>query len=134
MNIENSKAAEVDLIAKENVKMLAEKKAGKKSAPIKTAPAPKKTAPVKAAEKAEKKPDPKKTAKEKTPKKISKVSKIRDMFAEKKNWSVQEIMKRSGFDRNNTKTAMSILRNKNRTKDLLTTDYDKEKEIFTLVK
>jgi hypothetical protein len=67
------------------------------------------------------------------PKKQSKVGIIRGMFAEKPSWTVEELMARSGFDANNVRVAMTILRNPKRTKpeNLLVTSYDKEAGTYT---
>ena len=72
-----------------------------------------------------------KVSKEKKP---SKFGKLREMFKQKKSWTAKELMKRSGFDAQNLKTAMSILRNPKRSKVLLVTDYDREKQTYTLTK
>lgn len=67
------------------------------------------------------------------PKKLSKVGIIRAMFAEKASWTVQELMDRSGFDANNVRVAMTILRNPKRTKpeNLVITVFDKETGTYT---
>jgi hypothetical protein len=77
-----------------------------------------------------------KRVKEQGPKKVSKFGIIREMFTEKKSWTLDEIVKRSGFDQQNTMTAMSILRNPTRTSadKLVTTDYDRATKVFTLTK
>jgi hypothetical protein len=74
--------------------------------------------------------------KEQGPKKVSKFGIIREMFVEKKSWTLDEIVKRSGFDQQNVMTAMSILRNPTRTgaDKMLTTDYDRATKTFTLMK
>lgn len=64
----------------------------------------------------------------------SKMGKIRSAFIEKKNWSLKDLMKRSGFDKANCQCAMSIFKNPKRTKELLVTDYDRKTEVYTLVK
>jgi len=64
----------------------------------------------------------------------SKMGKIRAAFIEKKNWSLKDLMKRSGFDKANLMCAMSIFKNPKRTKELLVTDYDKKTETYSLVK
>jgi hypothetical protein len=76
----------------------------------------------------------KKSKKVSKPKKISKLQKIRDLFSEKKTHTAKELMKESGFDKTNLRTAMSILKNPKRTKELLRTDYDRKTEAYTLVK
>ncbi len=66
------------------------------------------------------------------PVKVTKFQRIRDFFAKNKSGTIEELMKASGFDERNVKTAMSILRNPNRTKNnLLVTTYDREKRTFT---
>jgi len=64
----------------------------------------------------------------------SKMGKIRAAFAEKKNWTLKDLMKRSNFDKANLMCAMSIFKNPKRTKELLVTDYDRETETYTLGK
>lgn len=76
----------------------------------------------------------KKSKKASKPKKISKLQKIRDLFSEKKVHTAKELMEESGFDKTNLRTAMSILKNSKRTKELLRTDYDRKTEAYTLVK
>lgn len=73
----------------------------------------------------------KKSAKE-TPKEISKFQKVRDMFKERKSWTVEEIVERSGFDERNAKTCLSILKNPKRSKELLITHFDREKKVYTV--
>jgi hypothetical protein len=63
----------------------------------------------------------------------SKVSIVRQMFAVKNSWTREEISEKSGFDWRNTHTAMSILKNPKRTKDLLPTVYDRATRTYTLV-
>ena len=67
-------------------------------------------------------------------KKISKFQKVRKMFGEKNSWTVDEIVKRSGFDERNARTCISILKNPERTKNLLMTEYDRETRTYTLKK
>ncbi len=73
-----------------------------------------------------------KVAKKKGPVKLTKFQRIRDFFAKNKVGTIEELMSASGFDERNVKTAMSILRNPNRTKNnLLVTTWDREKRTFT---
>lgn len=65
---------------------------------------------------------------------ISKSQKIRKMFTEKESWTVAELVKRSGFDERNVRTAMSIFKNPKRTKDPLVTNYDPETKAYMLKK
>jgi len=64
----------------------------------------------------------------------SKMGRIRSAFAEKKSWTLKDLMKRSDFDKANLMCAMSIFKNSKRTKELLVTDYDRKTETYTLVK
>ncbi len=68
----------------------------------------------------------------KKPGKKTKVGRIREAFSTKKSYTVDELMKLSGFDERNLRTAMTILRNPKRTKILLETEYDREKKTFTV--
>jgi len=63
---------------------------------------------------------------------VSKFQKARDMFREKKSWTLDEIVQRSGFDERNAKTCLSILKNPKRTKDPLVTHFDKEKRLYAV--
>jgi len=77
-----------------------------------------------------------KSAKTKAPKepRVTKTSKIRELFAgKKKSHTLQEIMDYCGHDRHNTQSMMAILKNPNRTKDLLVTEYDRATKTYTLV-
>ena len=82
---------------------------------------------------------PKKAAaakrKTKTPKepRITKTSKIRELFANQKSATLQEIMDYCGHDNHNTQSMMCILKNPKRTKDLLNTTYDRATKTYTLV-
>lgn len=63
----------------------------------------------------------------------SKANKIRQMFKEKKEWTLKELTKRSGFkDDANTACMMSIFKNPTRTKELLITEFNKEKQTYSL--
>jgi len=75
------------------------------------------------------------SAKSKAPKepRVTKTSKIRELFATKKSATLQEIMDYCGHDRHNTQSMMAILKNPKRTKDLLVTEYDRETKTYTLV-
>jgi len=83
-----------------------------------------------------------KETKKEVPRKISKVQKpapngkcarLRTLLTSgKKIFSVEELMKISGFDQNNVRVAMNILRNKNRTKETIESVYDKEKKNYSL--
>ena len=69
-------------------------------------------------------------AEEKKP--VTKFQKVRDFFAKNKSGTLDTLMKISGFDERNMKTAMSILRNPKRTKNnLLVTTWDREKRTLT---
>lgn len=126
----------LDLIAKENQKMVAAKK-------VQTKPATKAEM-KKKIDAAEKTLDAKKQQTKPVAKKgnggfkanpNSKANKIRQMFAEKKEWTLNELTKRSGFKNDdNTRCMMSIFKNKDRTKELLVTEFDKEKQVYSLVK
>ncbi len=61
----------------------------------------------------------------------TKVQKVRDMFKERRSWTVEEIVERSGFDERNAKTCLSILKNPRRSKELLITHFDGEKKVYT---
>ncbi len=63
---------------------------------------------------------------------ISKIQMIRNMFAEKNSWTVSELVKKSGYDESNMRAAMSILKDPKRSKELLITEYDKEKKIYSI--
>ncbi len=63
---------------------------------------------------------------------ISKIQKIRNMFAERDSWTVSELVKKSGHDEPNVRTTMSILKNPKRSKEPLITNYDKEKKIYSI--
>jgi transposase len=67
-----------------------------------------------------------------TPKEISKIQKVRDVFKERKSWTLEEIVERSGFDERNVKTCLSILRNPKRSKEFLITHLDREKKLYTM--
>ena len=67
-------------------------------------------------------------------KKPSKLSIVRTMFAERPGWRREEIMAKTGWDKNNVQVAMNILKNPKRTKVPLTTFYDKRNKSFTLIK
>jgi len=83
-----------------------------------------------------------KEAKKEVPKEISKVqkpngkcAKLRALLASgEKTFTVVQMMKASGFDERNVRTAMSILRNPKRTKEIIEAEYDKEKKTYTLSK
>jgi hypothetical protein len=98
----------------------------------------KKTLEKKAEEKAEMKKVKKATAAK--PKKEKKVrgahdnQKLRDCFAKKGTWTMGELKKATGFDEDHIRYTLNVFRNKNRTKDPMVTDYDKEKETFKLLK
>lgn len=65
----------------------------------------------------------------------SKANKIRQMFKEKSTWSLKEMTKRSGFKNDdNTRCMMSIFKNPGRTKELLVTEFNKEKQTYSLSK
>lgn len=65
----------------------------------------------------------------------SKANKIRLMFKEKPTWSLKEMTKRSGFlNDDNTRCMMSIFKNPTRTKELLVTEFNKEKQTYSLSK
>jgi hypothetical protein len=55
---------------------------------------------------------------------MSKIRKVREMFKERKSWTLEEIVERSGFDERNVKTCLSTLRNPKRSKELLITHLD----------
>jgi hypothetical protein len=76
----------------------------------------------------------KKAAKVSKEKKPTKFGKLREMFKQRKTWSAKDLMKGSGFDAQNLRTAISILKNKARTKEPIVADYDKDKQTYTLVK
>lgn len=63
----------------------------------------------------------------------SRMSLIRDLFSRKKKASRQEIMDATGWDERNAHTAMSILKNPERTKEPLVTEYDRKTKTYTLV-
>ena len=52
----------------------------------------------------------------------------------KKIFSMEEMMKASGFDQNNVRVAMNILQNPKRTKEIIEAEYNKEKKTYTLSK
>ena len=64
---------------------------------------------------------------------VSKISIVREMFNTKDTWTREELAKKSGYDTRNLSTAMSILKNPKRTKDLLITKYDPSTRAYTLV-
>jgi hypothetical protein len=65
----------------------------------------------------------------------SKANKIRLMFKEKNEWTLKEMTKRSGFKNDdNTRCMMSIFKNPTRTKELLVTEFNKEKQSYSLSK
>jgi hypothetical protein len=65
----------------------------------------------------------------------SKLQKTRDAFKEKSSWKIDDLLKRTGFqDLPNLFCMLSIFKNKNRTKDLLITDYDKETRVVKLAR
>ena len=64
---------------------------------------------------------------------VSKISIVREMFNTKDTWTREELAKKAGFDTRNLVTAMSILKNPKRTKDLLITKYDHSTHTYTLV-
>jgi len=142
MEKKNGKTAEaimskkdLDLIAAENRRVLAAKK------PVTKAEMKVK---IDAAEKAL--DASKKTTAKETPKKgngkggfkanpNSKANKIRLMFKEKREWPLKEMTKRSGFkNEDNTRCQMSIFKNPTRTKDLLITEFNKERQTYSLSK
>jgi hypothetical protein len=134
MEKKNGKTAEaamtknsLDLIAQENQKMLAAKKQ-EKAVAKKNPKDEKKTTSKKAKAKGKGnggfKPNPN-----------SKANKIRLMFKEKPTWPLKEMTKRSGFkDDDNTRCMMSIFKNPGRTKELLVTEFNKEKQTYSLAK
>ena len=65
--------------------------------------------------------------------KMSKMSIIRAMFVDKRSWTRQEIMKRTGFDAKNANAAMNVLKNPSRTKNPLNFTYNKENQTYKLV-
>jgi hypothetical protein len=67
-----------------------------------------------------------------TPKEILKIQKVREMFKERKSWTLEEIVERSGFDERNVKACLLILRNPKRSKELLITHLDREKKLYTV--
>jgi hypothetical protein len=54
------------------------------------------------------------------------------LLSGKKVFSVEEMMKASGFDQNNLRVAMSILQNPKRTKEPIKSEYDREKKSYSL--
>jgi hypothetical protein len=61
----------------------------------------------------------------------SKVARLRRMFLENGTQSLADVIRDSGFDHRNVFTAVAILRNPKRTKDLLDLGYDRKTQIFT---
>jgi len=66
----------------------------------------------------------------------TKTSLLREAFAEKKTWTVDELCEKTGYDSRNLRTALAIMKNETRTAadKLLVTDYDKEKKSYSLSK
>ncbi len=60
----------------------------------------------------------------------TKFGKLRAALMAKRENSVDELMRISGFDLSNLKTAISILRNPKRSKNILDTTFDKEKKVY----
>ena len=56
------------------------------------------------------------------------------LLSGKKTFTAEEMMQASGFDERNLKTALTILRNPERTKDLIITRFDAEKKLYILGK
>ena len=56
------------------------------------------------------------------------------LLSGKKTFAAEEMMQASGFDERNLKTALTILRNPKRTKDLIITRFDAEKKFYVLGK
>ena len=75
----------------------------------------------------------KKLLSEKKGGKVSKMSIIRAMFMDKRSWTRQEIMKRTGFDAKNTHAAMYVLKNPVRNKNPLKFIYNRENQTYKLV-
>ena len=65
--------------------------------------------------------------------KPSKMGIIRAMFADKRSWTRQEIMKKTGFDSKNAHAAMNVLMNPNRTRFPLNFIYNRENQTYKLV-
>jgi len=75
----------------------------------------------------------KKLLPERKDRKVSKMSIIREMFQDRVSWTREEIMSLTGFDSKNTHAAMNVLKNPNRTKDLLNFTYDRKSQTYKLV-
>lgn len=66
----------------------------------------------------------------------TKVEILRQCFAEKDEWSKEDLMAKTGFDEKNIGTALAIARNAARTKPehTLNTTYDRKEKIYRLVR
>lgn len=66
------------------------------------------------------------------PKGPTKMELLRTAFQEKKEWTVDELVARCGYDERNLRTATAIFRNRSRTKDPINIVWNKEKKTFSL--
>jgi len=90
---------------------------------------------VKKSAKEVKKEVPKEISKVQKPAPEGKCAKLRALLASgEKTFTVAQMMKASGFDERNVRTAMSILRNPKRTKETIEAEYDRGKKTYTLSK
>jgi len=69
------------------------------------------------------------------PVRITKASLLRSAFDEKVVWTRDELLKRTGYDKNNLTVALAILRNPKRTKEdqILRVKYDRVSKTYLLV-
>ena len=65
---------------------------------------------------------------------LTKSQRLRNCFDERKIWTIDELVKESGFDEQNVRVALSILKNPARTKKTLVTVYDRKDKTYTLKK
>ncbi len=63
----------------------------------------------------------------------TKFGKLRAALTARKESTAEELMKATGFDARNLKTAISILRNPKRSKNILDTTFDRERKVYVRV-
>ena len=68
-------------------------------------------------------------------KKVAKADLLRSAFDEKNEWTMDELLDRTGYDEANLKTSFGILKNVKRTKpeNMLFVEYDKETKTYTRI-
>lgn len=61
---------------------------------------------------------------------VTKSSLLREAFDQKKEWTEEELLGKTGYDKSNLRTALAILRDPDRTEDPMYVVWDKVAKVF----